>query len=121
MAETFCTLGVLYGAIMATAAAAHRVPPEGYRPAGYEPSLDEQSKASRHVELDVVLKTPQFWMLFSVVTCNAIAGVSVVSTGKDIMLDIFGKAPETSLIVTGAFAATYVGALSALNMAGRLG
>lgn len=47
VAETFCSLGLLYGAVMASAAVAHRVPPEGYRPAGYNPSEVEETNASR--------------------------------------------------------------------------
>ena len=34
-------------------------------------------------------------MLWSVVCLNGIAGVSVLSTGKDIMMDIFGNAPAS--------------------------
>ena len=41
---------------------------------------------------DKSLKVPQFWMLWSVVCLNGIAGVSVLSTGKDIMQEVFGNA-----------------------------
>ena len=34
------------------------------------------------------------------------AGVSVLSTGKDIMMDIFGSAPASAALVTGGFAST---------------
>ena len=60
-------------------------------------------------------------MLWSVVCLNGIAGVSVLSTGKDIMMDIFGNAPASASMVTGGFAASYVMGLSAMNMAGRMG
>jgi hypothetical protein len=62
-----------------------------------------------------------FRMLWSVVCLNGIAGVSVLSTGKDIMMDIFGNAPASATMVTGGFAASYVMGLSAMNMAGRMG
>ena len=121
VAATFVTVGLLYGSIMAAAASQHRVAPEGYIPPGYTPPQEEVEAAKKFVHIDDSLKTPQFWMLWSVVCLNGIAGVSVLSTGKDIMMDIFGNAPASASMVTGGFAASYLMGLSAMNMAGRMG
>jgi hypothetical protein len=73
----------------------------------------------QNVDHVTVLKTPQFYMLWAAVMGNACAGMSVLSTAKNLTTDIFGVAFPA--IVTGAFAANYVASLSGSNAAGRLG
>merc|ERR1712048_643510 len=65
------------------------------------------------------LKTPQFWLMWSAVFGNAIAGVSIISCASTMMKDVFSSAMPA--LVTGGFATTYVMALSAANGGGRLG
>ena len=74
---------------------------------------------SATVHHNTALRTPQFYLLWSAVAGNAIAGVTMMACAKTIMSDVFGAALPT--IVTGSFAAGYVAALSGVNMAGRLG
>jgi hypothetical protein len=61
VAATFCTVGLLYGSIMAIAASQHRVAPDGYIPEGYTPPKEEAEAAKHFVHIDDSLKTPQFW------------------------------------------------------------
>ncbi|MFH1403523.1 MAG: OFA family MFS transporter [Candidatus Altiarchaeota archaeon] len=56
-------------------------PPEGYKPAGWEPPKDSgTTKASGSVNLSSgeMLRTPQFFMLFIMFLCSALAGLMVI-------------------------------------------
>ena len=121
VAATFLTLGCGYFAMMLTGAMMQRVPQEGWLPSGWDPSSAETTSlvTDKNVDATTVLKTPQFYLLWTAVFGNAIAGVSVISCAKTMMNDTFSAALPA--VVTGGFAASYVAALSAGNMLGRLG
>ncbi len=121
--KTFWTLSAGYFLSMNCGAFLQRVPREGWLPPNWTPPppAEQQTRmiASGNVHHNEALRTPQFYLLWLAVAGNATAGVSVISCAKTIMSDIFANA--LPLIVTGSFAASYVAALSAGNMAGRLG
>lgn len=121
VAETFFLLGLVYFIIMLIASFIYRVPPPDWKPAGWTPPVgDKASKkmmTSAHVHMDTALKTPQFYLLWMVLCLNVTAGIGVLSVARNMMTEIFGAALPH--IVTGAFAATYVGAISVFNMMGR--
>lgn len=71
------------------------------------------------MDADTALRTPQFYLFWTAVAGNAIAGFSIIASAKTLMNDCFGAALPH--LVTGAFAGSYVAALSAANMFGRLG
>ncbi len=121
VAGAFFTLGVFYFAVMMIAAFSFRVPKAGWIPAGWTPPSEEDLKkkmrTTKNVHIDQALKTPQFYLLWIVLCFNVTAGIGVIGVAKTMMGDIFGTAMP--MIVTGAFAATYVMMISVFNMCGR--
>ena len=119
--ETFLILGLAYFFIMCLAAFAFRVPPPNWKPEGWIPPTGESASKKMmthaHVHMDTALKTPQFYLLWVVLCFNVTAGIGVLSVARNMMTEIFGDALPH--IVTGGFAATYVGAISVFNMLGR--
>ena len=121
VAETFLTLGVVYFVVMIAAAFSYRVPPEGWAPEGWSPPEKEEAAGKmitrNHVDIDQALRTPQFYLLWTVLCLNVTAGIGVLGVAKTMITDIFGTTlPD---IVDGSFAATYVLMISVFNMAGR--
>ena len=118
---TFLTLGAGYWFMMMTGAFFQWVPAEGWAPKGWTPPPPDDNAliTTRNVDATTALRTPQFYLLWTAVFGNAIAGVSVISCAKTLMNDTFSAALPA--VVTGGFAASYVAALSAGNMFGRLG
>lgn len=120
VAPTFFTIGIIYLTIMLLASFAYRVPPDGWKPAGWEPPKEGEHKSmiSQHdVHIDQALKTRQFYQLWVVLCFNVTAGIGVLAVAKTMMTEIFG----TTLphIVDLNFAATYVLMISFFNMVGR--
>ena len=70
------------------------------------------------VTVEQAMKVPQFYMIWGVSTLNAVAGVTLISCAKTMMIDVYGTAMPD--VVDGTFAASYVAMLSVGNMAGRL-
>eukprot|EP01083_Nonionella_stella_P219642 786590_1 len=120
-ALTFTALGIVYFSSMLTSAVIIRTPPDGWIPKGFTPpkSSTGDGITHRNVHIDNVMKTPQFYLLWSMFTSMAMAGMAVVSTAKDMMMEIFGGTMPH--VVTPGFAAGFVVALSAFNLMGRLG
>eukprot|EP01126_Amoeba_proteus_P065018 TRINITY_DN9175_c0_g1_i2.p1 TRINITY_DN9175_c0_g1~~TRINITY_DN9175_c0_g1_i2.p1 ORF type:complete len:416 (+),score=71.82 TRINITY_DN9175_c0_g1_i2:157-1404(+) len=119
--ETFSVLSAFYLTTVTTGAFLMRTPHDQWKPAGWQPpsqDLTPHVTASSYVHYKTVLKTPQFYLLWLSVLGNAVAGVSIISSAKTLMTEIFGASlPE---IITGSFAASFVASLSAANMIGRL-
>lgn len=118
-AATFMTLGIVYFIVMMIAAFAYRVPAADWKPEGWEPSTAKVNKmvTQNHVDIDQALKTPQFWQLWIMLCMNVTAGIGVIGVAKTMMTEIFGT--TLPLIVTAAFASTYVLMISVFNMVGR--
>ena len=92
-------------------------------PDGWTPPEEVQDgshiRTARSIGPERAVRTPQFPLFWVSVFGNAVAGVSVISCAKTLMNDTFGTALPA--VVGGGFAASYVAALSAANMLGRLG
>jgi MFS family permease len=63
------------------------------------------------------IKTPQFWLLWTVLFCNVTAGIGLLEQAAPMIQDFFREGGSTA--VTAAAAAGFVGVLSLFNMAGR--
>jgi hypothetical protein len=117
-AQTFMTLGIVYFIVMIIAAFQYRVPAEGWRPAGWVPKpVASGMVTSNNVHINQALKTPQFWQLWIMLCFNVTAGIGVIGVAKTMMTEIFGTGMP--LVVTAAFASTYVLMISVFNMVGR--
>ncbi|MBT5031053.1 MAG: OFA family MFS transporter [Proteobacteria bacterium] len=120
VAETFFVIGLIYLVVMLLAAFSYRLPPAGWKPAGWEEPAAEERDAlisGNDVDIDQALKTPQFYQLWVVLCLNVTAGIGVLGVARTMITEIFGTTlPNT---VDAAFAATYVVMISAFNMVGR--
>ncbi|HVY08042.1 MAG TPA: OFA family MFS transporter [Burkholderiales bacterium] len=131
--ETFVTMAVIYFVFMMIGAFAYRVPPTGWKPAGWTPPSSASGNAmitSRHVHLKNAHKTPQFWLLWGLLTLNVSAGIGVIGMASPMLQEIFGgellgltlKFDELSKEQLGqiaTIAAAFTGLLSLFNIAGR--
>jgi MFS family permease len=93
-----------------------RLPAEGWKPDGWEPSQAAERKlvTRGNVTADTAIRTPQFWLLWVVLFCNVTAGIGILEQASPMIQDHFDT-------VAAAAAAGFVGLLSLCNMAGRIG
>jgi MFS family permease len=113
---SFVVLGCVYFVAMMLGAMAVKVPPDDWKPEGWTPK--EQGARSMitagNVTATTAIKTPQFWLLWTVLFCNVTAGIGILEQAAPMIQDFFGS-------VTAAAAAGFVGLLSLCNMSGRFG
>jgi MFS family permease len=130
--QTFVSLGVIYFIFMTIGAFAYRVTPAGWSPDGWTPPAKKHQMISHNnVHLDDAHKTPQFWLIWWVLTLNVSAGIGVIGMASPMLQEIFaGKliglpdvgfnalsvAQKTSIA---AIAAGFTGLLSLFNIGGR--
>ncbi|HEY4185553.1 MAG TPA: OFA family MFS transporter [Polyangia bacterium] len=115
VAETWAVLGVVYLLVMSAGAFGYRVPPAGWKPAGWTESADKTKALITHgnVTAAAAIRTPQFWLLWVVLCFNVTAGIGVLGQASAMVQEIFKGT------VTASAAAGFVGLLSLFNMAGR--
>lgn len=115
----FVTLGIVYFAIMMLGVANIRVPSPGWRPDGFDPSEVKQKAlvTENDVSAANAVRTPQFWLLWTVLFCNVTAGIGILEQASPMIQDFFRDGGDSS--VTVAAAGGFVGLLSLFNMAGR--
>ncbi len=130
--QTFATLGVIYFIFMMIGAFAYRVVPDGWKPDGWTPPSENKTMISQHhVHLDNAHRTPQFWLIWWVLTLNVSAGIGVIGMASPMLQEIFaGKliglpdltfgalSPEQRTMIAG-IAAGFAGVLSLFNIGGR--
>ncbi|HEX8911596.1 MAG TPA: OFA family MFS transporter [Humisphaera sp.] len=116
VAETFVAMGLLYFAFMMIGAFTIRVPPDGWKPAGYVPPAKPQRLVTTsNVDVETAWRTPQFWLLWVVLCANVTAGIGILEQASPMIQEMFrGR-------VSAAAAGGFVGLLSLFNMAGRFG
>ncbi|MBD8605311.1 OFA family MFS transporter [Aeromicrobium sp. CFBP 8757] len=119
VAKLFVTLGLVYLVLMLFGAWLIRVPADGWKPAGFDPST---VKAKALVTTDNVsaanaIRTPQFWLLWVVLFCNVTAGIGILEQAAPMIQDFFRDGEAST--VTAASAAGFVGLLSLFNLSGR--
>ena len=122
VAETFITMGIIYFIIMMIGVFTVRVPAPDWKPEGYDLSTATQRAmiTRANVDADTAIKTPQFWLIFSVLLLNVTAGIGVLGQASVMIQEMFSiEAVGESKAVTVAAAAGFVGLLSLFNMLGR--
>ena len=119
VAKLFVTLGIVYFVVMMFGAWLVRVPPEGWTPAGWDPHTVEEKPLVTNANVSAAnsIKTPQFWLLWTVLFCNVTAGIGILEQAAPMIQDFFREGGTTT--VAAAAAAGFVGVLSLFNMAGR--
>ena len=111
----FLTLGVLYLITMSLGAFTVRVPADDWKPEGYEPPTAESAKSMQttgDVTANSAIRTPQFWLLWTVLFCNVTAGIGILEQASPMIQDFFSD-------IDAKEAAGFVGLLSLANMGGR--
>jgi MFS family permease len=119
VAKLFLTLGVVYFLVMMFGVFTIRVPAEGWKPAGFDPSKLKAKPmiTTANVSANNAIKTPQFWLLWVVLLCNVTAGIGILEQAAPMIQDFFREGATSS--VTAIEAAGFVGLLSVFNMSGR--
>ena len=122
VAMLFVTLAVIYFVVMMYGAFTVRVPPEGWRPEGFDPATLKAKPlvTTANVSAANAIRTPSFWLLWTVLACNVTAGIGILEQASPMIQDFFRDDSGTSS-VTVAVAGGFVGLLSMANMAGRFG
>ncbi len=105
-------MAAIYAVFMCFGALLIRVPAEGWKPRGWEPSAHIKPLITNaNVSVDTAWKTPQFWCLWVVLCMNVSAGIGILGQASPMIQDMFK--------VTPAAAAGFVGILSLCNLGGR--
>ncbi|MGY1835622.1 OFA family MFS transporter [Blastococcus sp. SYSU DS0510] len=119
VAGLFLTLGLIYLVFMMFGAFIIRVPAANWRPDGFDPSTVKSKSlvTTENVSANNAIKTPQFWLLWTVLFCNVTAGIGILEQAAPMIQDFFREG-DTSTVLA-ATAAGFVGLLSLFNMAGR--
>ena len=102
------TLGAIYFVVIMLGARILRRPPPDWKPAGWNAA---EKTAQISVTRNAALRTPQFYLLWSILFINVTAGIGILAQASPLVQDIFGQTP--------AEAANFVLLLSLFNLAGR--
>jgi MFS family permease len=114
VAESFVTLGVLYFLFMMFGVFTVRLPRPGWAPPGYVPRASRGIPATTaNVEVNTAIRTPQFWLLWTMLCLNVTAGIGVLGQASAMIQEMFPGAISVEA------AAGFVGLLSLANMGGR--
>jgi MFS family permease len=130
--QTFIAMAAIYFIFMMIGAFRYRLPPAGWRPEGWTAPAAGKTMITQHpVNLRDAHKTPQFWLIWWVLTLNVSAGIGVIGMASPMLQEIFagdliGQAgvkfnaltPEQRVAIA-AIAAGFTGLLSLFNIAGR--
>jgi OFA family oxalate/formate antiporter-like MFS transporter len=110
--STFAYLGIAYLVMVVGAAWFMTNPPEGWKPAGWEPSAAQQTQRSaKDYLLPEALRTWQWYALWALLFLNVTAGISLISQASDMTQEITG--------VSATAGAALVSLISIANAAGR--
>ncbi len=111
--STFFWLGIVYFVVVVVAAQFFRRAPDGYAPAGWTPSTQQQTVRSvREYKLGEALSTPRWYVLWLILALNVTAGAALISVAAPLANNFTGVALTTAsaLVVT----------ISIFNGVGRL-
>lgn len=112
VARTIMALGASYFVIMMIGARILRRPPRGWKPAGWAASAKtHKMMTERSVSRNDALRTPQFYLLWTILFINVTAGIGILAQASPMTQDLFQKTPLE--------AAAVVSLISLFNAGGR--
>ena len=131
--ETFVCLAIIYFIFMVCGAFGYRVPPTGWKPAGWTVPAKVEGNAmitKGHVHVSRVWGIPQFWLVWWVLCLNVTAGIGIIGMASPMLQEIFAgdligvhvKFNDLNALQKGqiaAIAAGFTGLLSLFNIGGR--
>ena len=102
VAGTVALLGVVYFVVMLAGSRLMVSPPPGWTPPGWTPPLRVHRLIStRSVTRNEALRTPQFYLLWTILFINVTAGIGILAQASPMMQDMFGRTPlEAGAIVS---------------------
>jgi MFS family permease len=117
IAMAFLVHGLVYAVFMSVGWLLVRVPADDWRPAGWHPGEAKTGSliTTANVSANNAIRTPQFWLLWVVLTFNVTAGIGILERASPIFQDYF---PDAGTELAAA-AAGFVAILSLANMLGR--
>ena len=130
--QCFLALAGIYAVFMLAGAFGYRVPPANWVPEGWASTgTAGRLVTDRNVHLKDAHKTPQFWLIWTVLCLNVSAGIGVIGLASPMLQEIFGgrligepsigfgalSGEQRQSVAT--IAAGFVGLLSLFNIAGR--
>ncbi len=95
VASTFVVMALIYFVFMLGGAFGYRVPPTGWKPAGWTPPAAQAANTmitQRHVHVKKVWGIPQFWLVWMVLCMNVSAGIGVIGMASPMLQEVFGGA-----------------------------
>jgi OFA family oxalate/formate antiporter-like MFS transporter len=111
--KTFLVFGIAYLVLVVASAQAYANPPAGWRPEGWEPRTAVARAAGTYdFGVGEALRTPQFWLLWSMLFLNVSAGIMIISQASPM--------GQQMVKLTAVKAASIVLALSICNAVGRV-
>jgi OFA family oxalate/formate antiporter-like MFS transporter len=120
VAQTFYIWGVIFLVLVTASAQLFKNPPKGWLPAGFTPKTTGVT-AAQSFTFDEAVKTPQWWMLWSMLFLNVSAGLGLISQLSPMAQDVIKK---TDPLIAGAALALAGGSIlayaSIFNGLGRL-
>jgi MFS family permease len=130
--QTFLVLAAGYFVYMIAGSLGYRVPAENWKPKGWTPApAGTKALVTTHdVHLNVATKTPQFWLLWAVLTLNVAAGIGIIGMASPLLQEVFAgrligvkaafdQLNPQQLAAIATLAAGFTGLLSLFNIAGR--
>ncbi|QEI05873.1 OFA family MFS transporter [Pigmentiphaga aceris] len=132
--QTFLAMAVIYFVFMMAGALGYRVPPTGWKPAGWTPPASSTANTmitKGHVHVSKVWGIPQFWLVWWVLCLNVSAGIGILGMASPLLQEVFGgrligqpgvgftELSSAQLVQVGAIAAGFTGLLSLFNIGGR--
>ncbi|MCX8502298.1 MAG: OFA family MFS transporter [Alphaproteobacteria bacterium] len=129
--QSFFALGLIYLVFMLGGSFGYRLPPPGWRPAGWTPKTGGVMLAKRPVHIRNAHKTPQFWLIWLVLAMNVSAGIGILGSAASMIQELFGgrlidfpgvkfaQLTEQQKAATAVIGAGFVGLLSLFNIGGR--
>jgi OFA family oxalate/formate antiporter-like MFS transporter len=109
--SAFIYLGLILVILVVAGSQLLKNPPEGWKPKGWNPPEKKNGKRKEY-EWRGMMSTRQFWMLWTMFTFGALAGLMVIGNLTNI-----GKFFGLGAVATGAM---FVGILAIFNGAGRV-
>ncbi len=130
--ETFVVMALVYFVFMLGGAFGYRVPPTGWKPAGWTPPPAQANAmiTQRHVHVNKVWGIPQFWLVWMVLCMNVSAGIGVIGMASPMLQEVFGgsligvarkfgELDKTQLAAIATVAGGFAALLSLFNIGGR--
>lgn len=130
--QTFVVLALGYFVFMMAGAFGYRIPPSGWKPAGWSPPAPSSNTmiTQKHVHVSRIWGIPQFWLVWLVLCLNVSAGIGVIGMASPMLQEVFGgrllgvattfsnlSLEQKSAIA--AIAAGFTGLISLFNIGGR--